>query len=87
MVSLEIREKVDKVFSEDFEIAPERLVPEAHIFSDLGLDSLDVVDLIVALQKEFKIQVRDDERVREVRTLSDLYEYVALLGSEQETSG
>jgi len=39
----------------------------------LGLDSLDIVDLIVALQKQFKIQIREDERVRTIRTLEDVY--------------
>jgi len=47
MTEQEIIEKTNKVFEESFEIAKERLVPQAHIFTDLGLDSLDIVDLIV----------------------------------------
>lgn len=87
MINQDIKKNVDKVFVEDFEIAPDRLTPESHIFSDLGLDSLDVVDLIVALQREFNVQVRDDERVREVRTLEDLYRYIEILKGEQEEAG
>ena len=74
---------VNEVFCDEFELSGEDLVPEAYIFDDLGLDSLDVVDLIVALQKKFGVQVRDDERVREVRTLQDLYDYLARIRDEQ----
>ncbi len=40
---------------------------------DLGLDSLDTVDLVVALQKKFDVKIRNDERVRSIRTLGDIY--------------
>lgn len=72
----EIIEKTNKVFEEDFEIEPERLVPEAHIFTDLGLDSLDIVDLIVALQKNFGVRIRNEDAVRDIRTLSDIYRFI-----------
>lgn len=72
----EIIKLVNEVFAEDFEIDPALLTPEAHIFAELGLDSLDTVDLIVALQKKFGVTIRGDERVREIRTLNDLYEFV-----------
>ncbi len=84
MADHEIRNRVDKVFAVDFELAPEKLRPQAHIFTDLGLDSLDVVDLIVALQREFNIQVRDDMRVRQIQTLEDLYAYIETLKEEQQ---
>ncbi len=74
---------INEVFSEEFEVPAEELVPGAHIFNDLGLDSLDVVDLIVALQKKFGVQVRNDQRVRQVRTLQDLYDYLDLIREEQ----
>lgn len=78
----QIKSLVNEVFEESFEISPERLKPESQIFDDLGLDSLDIVDLIVALQKKFKIQIRDDERVRKIRTLGDIYEFISTLKSE-----
>ncbi len=83
MTKEELAKRIERIFVEEFEIAADRLRPEAHIFGDLGLDSLDVVDLIVALQKEFKVQVRDDERVREIRTLQDLHDYLETLKREQ----
>lgn len=66
----------NQVFEKSFEIEPKRLVPQAKIFEELGLDSLDIVDLIVALQKQFKVQIREDERVRTIRTLDDIYNFI-----------
>ena len=73
----------NKVFEELFEVPPEKLVPQAKIFDELGLDSLDTVDLVVALQKRFKVQIRDDERVRAIRTLDEVYEFILTLGQEK----
>ena len=84
MTREEIMATVNRVFAESFEIEPERLVPEANIFLDLGLDSLDMVDLVVALQKRFAVQVRDDERVRAIRTLGDVYDFIAKIQKEQQ---
>jgi len=71
MTDSELIATVNEVFLESFEIPPEKIKPEAQIFVDLGLDSLDVVDLVAAIQKRFNVQVRDDERVRSIRTLAD----------------
>ncbi len=82
MTEQEIIEKTNKVFEEAFEIEPERLVPEANIFMDLGLDSLDVVDLVVALQNSFGVKIRNEESVRDIRTLQDLYRFISSLKSK-----
>jgi acyl carrier protein len=79
----EIVTTINEVFADAFEIEPERLVPEAHIFLDLGLDSLDTVDLVVAIQKRFGVQIRDDERVRAIRTLADVYAFIETIQKEQ----
>ncbi|HTG00021.1 MAG TPA: acyl carrier protein [Nitrospirota bacterium] len=83
MIDQEIIEKTNKVFEESFEIEKERLVPEAQIFTDLGLDSLDIVDLIVALQNSFGVKIRNEEKVREIRTLQDIYQFISSIKSEQ----
>ena len=81
------REKIivvtNEVFEELFEVPPEKLVPQAKIFDELGLDSLDTVDLVVALQKRFKVQIREDERVRAIRTLDEVYEFILTLEQEK----
>jgi len=78
----EIMGVVNEVFEDYFEIERERLLPEAHIFEDLELDSLDIVDLVVAMQEKFKVRIRDDERIRGIRTLRDVYDFVLALQSE-----
>ena len=85
MTEQEIIAAVNEVFQEDFEIERERLLPEMNIFEDLELDSLDIVDLVVAMQKKFKVKVRDDERIKSIRTLGDVYQFVLMLKNEGVT--
>ncbi len=82
MIETEIIRMVNEVFIDSFEIKPEQLTPEANIFNDIGLDSLDIVDLVVALQKKFVVTIRDDERVRTIRTLGDIYNFIQLIKKE-----
>jgi len=72
----------NEVFKESFEIDEKKLQPEKHIFNDLGLDSLDIVDLVVALQQKFDIKIRNDERVRNIRTLEDIHKFIHMLKDE-----
>ncbi len=82
MAEEDIVRMVNEVFEESFEIARDRLQPGKHIFNDLGLDSLDVVDLVVALQKKFGVKIRNDERVRSIRTLGDIHRFIKALKDE-----
>jgi len=84
MTEQEIIEITNKVFEESFEIEKEKLHPQAHIFQDLGIDSLDVVDLVVALQKSFGVNIRNEEKVRNIRTLQDIYDFIAEIKNEKE---
>ncbi|MGD0461153.1 MAG: phosphopantetheine-binding protein [Tepidisphaeraceae bacterium] len=84
MTDSEVIEAVNEVFVNSFEIPREQIKPEAQIFADLGLDSLDIVDLVAAIQKRFGIQVRDDERVRSIRSMQDLYSYLIMVKAEQK---
>lgn len=80
MLRDDIISMTNEVFEQEFEMERDQLVPEAQIFSELGLDSLDTVDLIVALQKKFGVTIRGDERVRDIRTLNDLYDFITDIG-------
>lgn len=77
MTEEEIISTTNAVFAESFEIESDKLVPDANIFTDLGLDSLDIVDLIVALQSAFGVKIRTSEKVKEIRTLGDVYRFIA----------
>jgi acyl carrier protein len=73
---------VNEVFVDSFEIPADKLTSEANLFNDLGLDSLDIVDLVVALQKKFAVPIRDDQRVRSIRTLGDIHNFIGLVKKE-----
>jgi len=75
------------VFVESFEIEPDQLAPDKHLFGDLGLDSLDTVDLVVAIQKKFGVKIRGDERVRAIRTLGDVYQFIMEIKEEWDENG
>ncbi|MBU0729359.1 MAG: acyl carrier protein [Proteobacteria bacterium] len=69
----QVRGQIIDVLADEFELDPELLKPEATLFDDLGLDSLDAVDMIVALEKSFGMKMTNEEAMRSVRTLDDLF--------------
>ncbi|MHC5054331.1 MAG: acyl carrier protein [Planctomycetota bacterium] len=66
---------VDKIFIEEFEVPEEALKPEAKFAEDLDLDSLDGVDLVVALEKAFGCRIAEED-ARAMRTLGQIYDYI-----------
>ena len=74
--SEEIRVSVDKIMIEEFEVEPDALRADAHLATDLDMDSLDGVDLVVALEKTFACRIPEEE-ARGIQTLGDIYEKVA----------
>jgi len=72
---IDLKETINRVLEEEFEIEADRLKPDAALFTDLELDSLDIVDLIVALEQAFSIKIRAEaaQTFRDIRTLDDLY--------------
>lgn len=75
MTTEEIIAKVDEILVEEFELDEESVVPEASLREDLDLDSLDAVDLIVALEKAFGFRI-DEKVVVEMRTVGDIHAYI-----------
>jgi len=69
-------EIVNQSLVDEFEVDPETLKPEAHLIEDLGFDSLDFVDMVVVLQQAFGVALREEPRVRKVRTLGDLHRLI-----------
>jgi len=78
----EIIQLIDTSLSEEFELDRTLMVPNAHIVDDLGLDSLDMVDMVVVLEKAFRFKIREEEAIREIRTLGDIHQFV--LGKKRE---
>jgi len=71
----EIQSKVDRIMIDEFEVDAAELSRDAQLRQDLDLDSLDGVDLIVALEKTFQCRIPEDE-AREIRTLGDVYDRI-----------
>jgi len=82
MTREKIIELVNSIFIEQFELEREELTPDKKIFEDLGLDSLDIVDLITGLQRKFKIPLRENEEIRQIETLADIYLLFEKLATE-----
>jgi acyl carrier protein len=76
MTDQEVVDLIDATISEEFEIERKDLQPEATLFEELGFDSLDVVDLVVALEKAFQFKIREEKSVRSIRTLGDVHAFV-----------
>ena len=83
--TLKIPEKivalVHAILTGEFEIAEEKIRPGARLKEDLGLDSLDGIDMVILLEKELGITISDDDiqRSKSMKTLQDLYVFVAEL--------
>ncbi|MBP3224796.1 acyl carrier protein [Campylobacter sp. JMF_01 NE2] len=71
-------EDVRDVVVEQLSVAPDQVKPEAKIIEDLGADSLDVVELVMALEEKFGIEIPDSESEKLV-TIGDVVSYVESL--------
>ena len=75
MTRQEIIEKVNALLVEEFEIAEELLTPEASLKEDLEIDSLDFVDIVVLIDREFGFKPQAAE-LKNVKTLGAFYDYI-----------
>lgn len=70
-----ILEKVRDILSEQLGINPEEIKMESSFVDDLGADSLDIVELIMALETEFDLEIADED-AEKVSTVGDVVEYL-----------
>ena len=75
MSSEEVFEKVKNVIIEQLGVAENNITMEASFIDDLGADSLDAVELIMALEDEFNLEV-DDEAAQNMKYVKDLVQYI-----------
>ena len=71
----EIENKVKDFLIEDLEIEEDRIYPEAKLKEDVGIDSLDFVDIVVIVEKNFGFKIKPEEMAGVV-TLNDFYDYI-----------
>ena len=71
----EIEEKVKKIIIEQLEVAPDKVKLEASFSEDLKADSLAVVELVLALEEQFKIEIPDED-TEKIKTVGDAINYI-----------
>ncbi|HHV02333.1 MAG: phosphopantetheine-binding protein [Bacteroidales bacterium] len=71
----EIIEIVNKFLIEDIEVDPQALKEEAFLKENLGIDSLDFVDIVVVVEQNFGFKIKPEE-MSKVKTLSQFYDYI-----------
>ncbi len=68
-------EKVQKIIAEGLNVSLDKVTMETHLVDDLGADSLDAVELIMALEDEFGLEV-DDDAAQNMKYVKDLVNYI-----------
>ena len=71
-----IFEKVRDALASQFELDPATVTPDTNLIDDLGADSLDTVELVMALEEEFEIEIPDED-AEKVRTVQDAIDYIS----------
>jgi acyl carrier protein len=71
----EITEKVKQIISEQLGVEEAEVTPTASFVDDLGADSLDTVELVMALEENFDIEIPDDA-AEKIRTVQDAIDYI-----------
>jgi len=72
----EIQSQVTKVVIEQLGVKPEEVTPDASFVDDLGADSLDTVELVMALEEEFEIEIPDED-AEKIVTIKDAVKYIS----------
>ena len=70
-----LEDKIKEIIVEQLGVAQEEVVPEASFIDDLGADSLDIVELVMALEEEFDIEIPDEDAER-IQTIGDATSYL-----------
>ncbi len=68
-------EKIKSIIAEQLGVKPEEVTPQASFIDDLGADSLDTVELIMALEEEFNIEIPDED-AEKMTTVGDAIKYI-----------
>jgi acyl carrier protein len=82
MAEKSIEEKVKDIIVEQLGVNPEQVTPTASFIEDLGADSLDIVELVMAFEEEFSVEVPDED-AEKLQTVGDVMKYIEEKSSKQ----
>ena len=70
-----VEDKIQQLVVDQLGVAAEEVVPEATFVDDLGADSLDIVELVMAIEEEFGLEIPDDD-AEKIQSIQDAISYV-----------
>ena len=71
----DLMEKIKSIIAEQLNVDEAEVQPEAHFIDDLGADSLDTVELVMALEEEFGVEISDED-AEKIQTVGDVMKYI-----------
>jgi acyl carrier protein len=81
-----IEDKVKDIIVEQLGVNPEQVTPQASFIEDLGADSLDIVELVMAFEEEFSVEVPDED-AEKLQTVGDVINYIKERAKQQGRAG
>ncbi|MBI4596211.1 MAG: acyl carrier protein [Candidatus Tectomicrobia bacterium] len=72
---MDVEQKVKEIIVEQLGVDEDEVVPEAHFIDDLGADSLDTVELVMAFEEAFEIEIPDED-AEKITTVKDAVSYI-----------
>ena len=73
---MSVSDIIIKIIVDKLEVEASEVTPDANFVNDLGADSLDTVELIMELEREFDIEIPDDDAQEKIKTVQDAVSYV-----------
>ena len=75
MTTANIEQKVKNIIADQLGVGEEEIKPTASFIEDLGADSLDIVELVMAMEEEFEVEIPDEE-AENIKTVQDAVNYI-----------
>jgi len=70
-----VEDRVKEIICEQLGVSADEVTPQASFIEDLGADSLDLVELVMALEEEYGMEISDED-AEKIRTVQDVLEYI-----------
>ena len=74
-MALSIQTRVKEIVCEQLGVSEDEVTPEASFLEDLGADSLDIVELVMALEEEYELEISDED-AEKIKTVQDIISYI-----------
>ncbi|MCZ6625448.1 MAG: acyl carrier protein [Deltaproteobacteria bacterium] len=75
MMASSVEARVKEIVCEQLGVSESEVTPEASFIEDLGADSLDIVELVMALEEEYEIEISDED-AEKIKTVQDITSYI-----------